>query len=238
MNLARDHAGLTNSPSFWDRLKDEERQRLRDAAEEVIYAPRVPLVTVGRPSDTAMVIQRGWVKITNIYPGRAADAMWLRTIGDLVGESASVGRPRIATVTAISEVRALVVTAAQFQDFLGDAPNARRALQETQSLRQIESDLKCIEIGHTNGSQRLANLLIRLFDRAGRVEGAKGRRRIVLDLPLTQDEFGQLIRASRSTVERAFKHWRARGIIIVDPRRLTLLNESALRKIATLDEDL
>jgi CRP-like cAMP-binding protein len=235
MNVSHERLGFTNSTSFWDRLEDEEQRLLRDIAELVIYAPRERLITVGHFADTAMVIQTGWAKITNIYPGSNADAMWLRTSGDLVGESASVRRPRIATVTAINEVRALVVTAKHFTEFLQNSTNAQRALQETQCDRQIESDRKCIELGQTNASQRLAGLLLRLFDRAGHIEGEAGARKICLDLPLSQREFGQLIRASCSTVERTLQDWRRRGFIITDHRRLTLLSESELRRIAVPD---
>lgn len=221
--------------SFWERLGDEEQRSVRELAESKIYAPGERLMGFGRPADSAMVIQIGWAKISNIHPGSNSDAIWLRTSGDIVGESASAGQRRIATVTAIGEVRALEITAPDFLEFLHLFPGARKALQQTQSDRQIEADRRCMEFGQTNGSQRLANLLLRLFERAGRVDGENGDRRMMLDIPLSQDEYGQLVRVSRSTVERTFKTWRNRGIVLTEPRRLTLLNERALRRIASAD---
>jgi CRP/FNR family cyclic AMP-dependent transcriptional regulator len=237
MTVTHGPSGLNASRNFWDRLEDEERRLLRDIAELVVYEPGEPLITVGEDASTAMVIQSGWVKITNIYPGQDPDAVWLRTLGDLVGESAYIGTRRIATVTALTEVRALVVAADAFVEFLDLCPRAQRAFHETQRDRQIESDRKCIELGRTNSDQRLAALLLRLFDRAGRVDGVNGDRRLVLELPLSQKELAQLIRVTCKTVERTLKDWRRRRIIVTDPRKLTLLDESALRRIASLPDE-
>lgn len=52
---------------------------------------------------------------------------------------------------------------------------------------------------------------------------------------LPQEELASLIGASRSTVTRALQGWRSRHIIGTDQRRIQILDQARLRRIADRD---
>jgi CRP/FNR family transcriptional regulator, cyclic AMP receptor protein len=113
-------------------------------------------------------------------------ALALRRSGDLVGESASADQPRNATVVALSEVRALMITAHHLTELLDRRPAIARALRRTYAERQMESDRKRMDVRNSNCDRRLARLFLELIGNPGTTDGE-----IVLDVPLTQAEIGE-----------------------------------------------
>lgn len=212
--------------SFWSMLEDPEKDALRAVAHPITYEPDTRIFGEGEPSVFALVLQTGWVKVTGgVEDGETALA--LRRSGDLVGESASADRPRRATVIALGEVRALNIAAHHFSELLRDHPAAAKALQRTHWERQTESDRKRMDVRNSNSNKRLAQLFLEL------TEGAeKTKDGIILDIPLTQPEFAQLICARTGIVERTLREWRERGIVSTMPRRHVIHDLARLSAIA------
>jgi CRP-like cAMP-binding protein len=78
----------------------------------------------------------------------------------------------------------------------------------------------------TNGSQRLARLLLELTGLARDGDG-----RAASAPPLSQEELASLIGSSRATVTRALSQWRARGIIRTRQRQIVVLDRAALQRL-------
>jgi CRP/FNR family cyclic AMP-dependent transcriptional regulator len=214
-------------------LDEQDQRALREVAQSVRYGRDQPLCKEGERSQFAVVIQRGWVKISSMSSNRSRTTLALRGPCDLVGENAAADQPRAATVIALTEVWALRVAAAEFTEFLAQSPGAALALQRTDRERRVESDRRRMDVRTLNSDQRLARLLLELADDVGRVDvGVGGNRELVLELPLSQAEYGQLISAATVMVERALRKWRQRGLVTTDRRRLTLHDLPALRRIA------
>ena len=153
----------------------------------------------------------------------------LRGHGDIVGEVAgeSTGY-RIATVQAIDTVQSLIVAHDKFSSFLDSHPGADRAYRRVITQRWTDAAELLRNRWRTNGAQRLAGLLLDLADR----RGAGNEHRIVIEMPLSQDEIASLIGASRATVTRALSDWRRRGLISTSPRHVTIVDVKVLRRIA------
>jgi CRP-like cAMP-binding protein len=212
--------------TFWSMLENPERSALREVAHPITYEPDTRIFREGEPSVFALVLRTGWVKV--VGGGEDGEtALALRRSGDLVGESASADRPRNATVIALGEVSALIVTAHHFSELLRDHPAVAKALQRTHWERQTESDRKRMDVRNSNSNKRLAQLFLELTEGAG--ETKEG---IVLEIPLTQPEFGQLICARTGTVERTLREWRKRGIVSTMPRRHIIHDLPRLSAIA------
>jgi CRP-like cAMP-binding protein len=79
---------------------------------------------------------------------------------------------------------------------------------------------------------RLARLLLRLAHEFG--HSADGG--LVIGLPLTQDELGKLIGATRQTVSIAFRELAAAGLVKRHGRELFLAQPQKLRRLAHLTE--
>jgi len=211
---------------FWNMLGDGERDALRKVSHPITYEPDTRIFREGEPSVFALVLQSGWVKVAG-GPEDGGTALALRRSGDLVGESASAGQPRIATVVALREVRALIITAHHFAELLRDHPAAANALQRTHRERQAESDRKRMDVRNSNSNRRLAQLFLELAEGVAETEDG-----VLLDVPLTQKEYGQLICARTGTVERTLREWRDRGIVSTMYRRHVIHDLARLSAIA------
>jgi len=222
-----DDPGRTTN-GFWDMLGHRERDALRTAAAPAAYVRGTRIFSEGEPSAFALIIEDGWVKVASGTSEDTETALALRTSGDLVGESASADRPRSATVITLGEVRALKIPAPRFSTLLEEFPDIDQALQRTHWDRRIESDQKRLDVRKVNSGRRLAQLFLELAEYVPEMD----ERGIVLDIPLSQDEFGQLICASTGTVERTLHNWRERGIVATSYRRHLLRDLPALRRIA------
>jgi CRP/FNR family transcriptional regulator, cyclic AMP receptor protein len=218
----------TAVPGFWSMLGAPEQAALRAIAEQVTYSPGTRIFSEGEPSSFALVISSGWVKVASGATRESETALALRRSGDLVGESASADSPRSATVVALGEVCALRVSAPRFTELLHEHPNVDQALKRTLRGRRMESDRMRMDVGKINSDKRLAQLFLDLAESSGE-PGGDGA---VLDIPLSQEEFGQLICASTGTVERTLHRWRLRGIVSTSYRRHVLLDLPALSRIA------
>lgn len=213
---------------FWGMLEREERDAMLEVARSTTYASGIRIFSEGEPSSFALVIEEGWVKVASGASKDTETALALRRSGDLVGESASADRPRSATVITLGEVHALTIPADRFSALLNEYPNVAQALQRTHRDRRMESDQKRVDVRKINSDRRLAQLFLELAECAHETD-ANG---IVLDIPLSQDEFGQLICASTGTVERTLSKWRKRGIVATSYRKHVLRDLPALCRIA------
>jgi CRP-like cAMP-binding protein len=183
----------------------------------------------GEPTTHVFILLSGWVKVITVTREGREVLEALRGAGDVLGEIAGqVTGYRTATVQAIGTVRALIVGAGQFGDFLDAHPGAAHAHRQAMAERQRVVFEQQRGYALLSGAQRLAGLLLDLAEQAG---GAS-RNAVTTPLPLSQEELASLIGASRSTVTRALHEWRSRHIIGTDQRRIAILDRTHLLRIA------
>jgi CRP-like cAMP-binding protein len=134
-------------------------------------------------------------------------------------------------------VRALLIGAEQFGNFLDDHPLAgqayRQAMAEVAQVAYEQQRNRAL----LSGAQRLAVLLLDLTEQDGQ-DGRRGgvsRDVTATTLPLSQEELASLIAASRSTVTRALQGWRSRQIIGTDQRHIEILDRATLERLSGRD---
>jgi CRP-like cAMP-binding protein len=195
----------------------------------------------GDPSTHLFILQSGWVKIITVTSDGKEALEALRRDGEVIGEIAGqVTGFRTATVQALGPVRALLIGAEQFGNFLDDHPLAgqayRQAMAEVAQVAYEQQRNRAL----LSGAQRLAVLLLDLTEQDGQ-DGQDGRRGGVnrdvtaTTLPLSQEELASLIAASRSTVTRALQGWRSRQIIGTDQRHIEILDRATLERLSGRD---
>ena len=113
-------AGAVN---FWNVLSPAERSHFEAAARLREVAPGTALMREGERAGEVFVIRDGWTKVTVQEDGRER-VIAERGPGDLIGEAGTEpGNVRSASVTAVSQVRALVMTTAAYAAFIADHPD-------------------------------------------------------------------------------------------------------------------
>ncbi|WP_051712716.1 Crp/Fnr family transcriptional regulator [Spirillospora albida] len=220
-------------PGFWTALDQAQRSALRAAARPKNYPVRSPLVYQGDESDHVIIIERGWVKVTSSTENGHDVVLAVRGPGDLLAESAALGgRTRSATVTALSPIRALVVPAARFTGFLEAHPEVWRLVTGTFVQRLDDQDRRLKAHVASRGTQRLALLLANLAELSAAYVPPAADGSIEIGPPLSQEELGSWMDASRETVARALNGLRREGLIRTGWRRITVVDLPRLRTFA------
>jgi CRP/FNR family transcriptional regulator, cyclic AMP receptor protein len=220
-----------NSPSvgFWGLLSSNEQADLQKLGLTSDFRPGAILCNEGDPATHLYVLMAGWVKILSVTSDGQELVLALRGHGDIVGELAGQATGyRTATVQAIDLVHALTVGYDRFSSFLDSNPGAAHSYRRVVTQRWSDSAAMLRRRSVTNGSQRLAALLLELARQHGSV--ADGGSDVVM--LLSQGELASLAGTSRASVTRALSNWRNRGIIRTGQKHLTITDPASLRQIA------
>ncbi|GGV34977.1 cAMP-binding protein [Actinomadura cremea] len=218
---------------FWDDLDGAQRAALRRAGRPRAYPARAPLCYQGEDSDHIIVIESGWAKVASATADGREIVLAVRGPSDLVCESAVLGsRQRSATVTALSAVRTLIVPAARFTAFLDAHPGMWMLVSGTFVRRLDDASRRLQASVSAQGARRLALLLADLADLSARHVPPAPDGGIEIAPPLSQEELGSCIDASRETVARALAVLREAGLVRTARRRITVRDPGVLRTFA------
>ena len=217
------------SGTFLSLLDDAEPAALLELGTHRGFPRGAVLMYEGEPGERAMILEEGRVKVTRIEPGGHETMLSIRDPGDVVGEVSLIDeRPRLATVTALERVRALVIASSVFRAHLERTPRVAVALLEVEMRRFRETTLKRSQFAASDTTGRLAARIVELSERYG----AEREDGIEIDLALTQDDIAAWTGASRAGVAKAFQTLRELGWIETHRRRLVVHQLDALRRRA------
>jgi hypothetical protein len=153
--------------NFMRSLSPAEREAFAAVAVEQAFARASRLMTEGGRADHVMVILDGWTRVTVRHNG-SERVVAERGPGQLVGERAALrSHVRSATVTALTEVRALVMRTDDFASFISAHPRVLDVV-ESQIYQRLTEDpegyapdgwIPVQVSGHAPGVRRLSQPL-------------------------------------------------------------------------------
>ncbi|MEV0385610.1 Crp/Fnr family transcriptional regulator [Nonomuraea sp. NPDC050643] len=215
-------------------LGDDDRRCLLELGTRRTFPPGATLIDEGAAGGDVFVLLDGYCKVLgNTVDGRAV-LLSIRCQGEVVGEMAALDqRPRSASVVALTEVAARVVTQRAFLGYLRERPPAARALQ-TAILGEFRRVTRHrLFISGAPAVVRLVLVLNYLADVYGR-PCAEGVR---IEVPLSQPELASLIGVSEPSLHRAVTELRTREVISTRYRRMVVRDPAALRALAAHGAD-
>jgi CRP/FNR family transcriptional regulator, cyclic AMP receptor protein len=177
-------------------------------------------------STSVLLIERGLARVSRSTADGDQIVLALRGRGELIGESAAIAsRPRSATVVALTDIAAVVVTSRVFQAILLTQPQFSMEVLQRLVHRLDESDRRRLETGTSAVPRRVARLLLELADNHGRSTSRAG---VEINRILTQEEMGHAIGATRESVVRALRVLREKHIVATSRRRIIVLRRDLL----------
>lgn len=151
--------------------------------------------------------------------------------GSLLGELSVIdGRPRSASVSALSDLVVLAVASSVFNAFLDRHPLVLRDLLVDVIHRLRTRVRHQLEFGTGDALGRICARLTELADRYGDVQGTS----IVLRSPVTQSELAAWTGLSREAVVKTLRALRQLGLIESQGRTITIRDLDQLRQRAAL----
>ena len=184
------------------------------------------LLNEGDRSERMIIIVAGRAKVSYFTADGREVLLAIRGPGDLLGElSALDGDPFSATVTALDDVDAVMMTVDEFRTVLTQEPDAALSLFRILSRRQRDADRKRVEFAAYDSIGRVASRLVELAETFGE-ETLDGIR---ITLPLSQEELAGWTGCSREAVSKALQLLRHRDLIETHRRGVTVKDLEGLR---------
>jgi CRP-like cAMP-binding protein len=146
--------------------------------------------------------------------------------GEVFGEVAVLdGEPRSATITALEPCELVIIQRNDFFHFLERAPQAAIKLLEVLARRLRRLSERVEDTAFLDVPGRLAKQLVRLAERYGQKEGEG----VCIELKLSQQELGDLVGATRESVNKQLRAWVAEAIVEQSRGKIVILDLEALR---------
>ena len=221
---------LAKVPVF-SGFASRELEALVPAARAEQWKPRQEVFHKGDPGSQLYVVVTGRLKaLTTSMDG---DDVVFNIIGpgEVFGEIALLSEgPRTATIRAIDKCELLVLDRRDFLSFLKKTPDAAVRMLSVLAER-IKRASEFVE------DTQFLNLPVRLAKKFNDLAASYGRQEgdhIRIDLRLSQEEWGDLVGATRESINKQMKVWSDEGLIRVDSGIVTLLDPGALARLGNL----
>ncbi len=212
--------------TFLALLDQPEREALDGLGVRRSFPRGALLMFQQEPGERVMILLSGRVKVAQVDEEGRELLLSIRDAGDVLGELAFIDhQPRLASVTALEPVSALVIPASAFRAHLERTPRVAVALLEVIARRFRETTIKRSQFAASDTLGRLAARIVELAERYGQpTDGG-----VLITVPLSQEEMAAWTGASRAGVAHAFQTLRELGWVQTNRRKLVVRDLQALR---------
>jgi CRP-like cAMP-binding protein len=215
--------------TFLARLGITERVALESLGVARHFPARTILMLQHEPSERVMILLCGRVKVSRTEPDGREVLLSIRDPGDVLGEIGFVdGEPRLATVTTLEPVQALVVSRQAFRAHLEKTPRVAVVLLEVVTSRFRETTVVRSQLALADTLGRVTARIVELCERYGDAQGAGTE----MTMPISHDDLAAWAGASRTGTTQALQTLRELGWITTERRRLVVPSLKPLRERA------
>lgn len=234
--------GATDAPpTSWPLLREhflfaalppQDFEHLMGSATERRIAHGRTIFRRGEPGSSLIAVLQGQVRIGVCSDNGREITLGIVGRGELFGEIAVIdGAGRTADATAMGACRLLMLDRRDFLPFLERCPQLAVRLLELLCARMRKATTVCESVALLDIPVRLARLLLQLAREHGDPAGPRQR----IALKLSQQELGNLVAATRESINKHLRLWEAEGLISMSQGCLVLHDVERLELIGGLD---
>jgi CRP-like cAMP-binding protein len=215
--------------NFVAALTADARRDLTATGRTRRYARGAAVIREDDDGSQVVILHSGTVKVSVAAPSGRDVIVHVFDDGSIVGELSAVdGAPRAATVTALTDVEAVVVRHDDFLEFLGRHAEAATALLRIIVAKVRAGTQRQLEFATAGALSRVCRAFVDFGERYGK-EVPSGIRFV---LPMTQQDLAAFVGVSREAVVKALATLRTLGWITTSGREVTLTDLTALEACA------
>lgn len=206
-------------------LSDGEIESLEQAFHIKSYRKNQIIFLEEETGNYMYIVLAGKVKVTKSTPGGKETILAIHQAGDFFGEMALLdGKTSPATVSAMEDCRIATIYAADFHRLL-----MRNQKIVNQIINVLCGRLRTVwaqiqDLTYSTAEARIRTGLRQLAKKHGVVDA----RGIIINLKITHQEIAEMVGTSRETVTRTLARLQKKGIILIDQRRIVVLDPKRL----------
>src|SRR6478735_3416857 len=228
---------LLRSISLFEGLTPEQLAKVASLAQVRSYPGRAVIVSQGEPADALFAIMRGRLKVAASGPDGRDTVLGIMAEGEVFGEVALLdGGARSATCTAIEPCELLAIERDQFMELLEQSPGIAVKLLHVLSSRLRRLSQRSEDAAFLDVPSRLARSLLDLAARFGE-RSQPPESSIRIGLKLSQQELGDLVGATRESVNKHLGDWTRQGIMKLEAGRMIISDIDRVRRLARVIDD-
>ena len=215
---------LLRKSALFSRLPDEEIDALLAHAVIEKFRAGALIGAKGDPGSSMMAVLTGQVLISVLSVEGKQVVLNIINEGEVVGEIALLdGKERSADMTASTNCELLVIERRSFLPLL-ERPALTRELLRVLCEKVRRTSEQVEDVLFLDVEARIAKALLRLAHH-GNTPARPGAR---VALRISQRELGNLVGASRESINKQLQVWRRSGIIAIDNGAIVIRNAAAL----------
>lgn len=229
MGRSRDPArAILFQSGLFRQLGVGQRDALCARARVQRYAAHETIFLMGSPGDSMLAVVSGAIRIS--VPSPDGKEVVLATLGpgEICGEIALLdGKERTADARAATDCSVIVLERRDVLAFFAQHPDAWAKLVELLCERLRIADQQMAEFALSPVPVRLARALLRLAVADGGSFDSAGIARV----HLTQRELGNIIGATRESVNKYLRAWQRKGYVRIGGRLIAITNRAAIENL-------
>ncbi|HVY90110.1 MAG TPA: Crp/Fnr family transcriptional regulator [Hyphomonadaceae bacterium] len=204
------------------------------AKERVTLDAGETLVRTGEKFKTLFLVEDGWLLRARYLPGGGRQIVNVGLPGDFMCFNALMFEKSEFDIVAKTPASLWKLETQSFRTMMKRHPGLAEALVWSNAHEEALLAERVVSLGRRDATQRLAHVLCEIVVRLQLIDRHKGE---ILQLPLIQEDFGDILGISVIHVLRVFKRLEAAGIVDYRSRRITILDPEKLRRIAGFEGD-
>lgn len=229
-----DKRTLLAGSSIFQGLEDRDLDALAEVTVTKRLKGREVLFHKGEMGSELYGVLSGRLRISAAGPDGKGMVFTYADPGEVLGEISLIdSHPRSATVEAAEASELMVLHRRVLMPFLKQHPEI--AIQMAQvvaaRLRRVSEQVEDAYL--LSLPARLARKVIAL----ARVYGKETPKGVTLEIPLAQQEIGELIGATRESVNKILRRWTENELVEVDQKIITIRNADGLQDVADMFVD-
>ena len=206
----RDKHGLLADLDLFRKLRADELDRLVAFTRWAQPKAHTVLFRKSDPGTSMMVVRTGRIKVCTHSEDGKELVLNMFGPGDVFGEIALLdGSPRTADAVTIDDCDLLVLDRRDFIPFLLEHSDASVRMLEVLTLRLRRTTQLLEDVAFREGPSRLARRFVHLAEFSGK-EVQNG---IFVDMPLSQQQLGNMVGMTRESINKQLRQWRNMGLI-------------------------
>lgn len=219
----------TKKISIFSILEDQQQKALTKSIIHRTFKKGSIIFAEGDISDKFYLITQGKVKLSKYTRDGYEQLLYILAEGDYLGDLSLLKKSKSAcSAEAIEDTTVCILTKDDFDNTLKTTPALAIKIMELLHDRIINLEYLLQTLGMKEVESKLTGLLLGFI----KDFGTPSKEGIVLDLPLSREDIGNHIGASRETVSRKLSVMQDEGILELDGhKKIIIKNLSKLEQM-------